>query len=190
MNASASARKSEQRRRFRSLRSEQLPLVETRIVEKVQTTLLERFNQTVPGLHVGLFWPLPGEPDLRPLREQLPLSFALPACAEAGALHYHPWSSHPLSKDPCGIPAPLDEPKLAAESLGLLLIPALAVDLQGIRLGYGGGFYDRLRSLPSWKRVLALAVLPQACVSEQPLPRETWDVALDGWITEKGLSLL
>ena len=184
------ARKSEQRRRFRSLRSEQLPLVETRIIEQVKITLLERFSQTPQSLHLGLFWPLPGEPDLRLLRGLMQLNFALPACGEKGDLRYHSWGSHPLREDHCGIPAPLEEPQLGAESLGLLLIPAIAVDLQGIRLGYGGGFYDRLRSRRNWRRIQALAVLPQACVTSQPLPRDSWDVALNGWITEKGLSLL
>jgi 5-formyltetrahydrofolate cyclo-ligase len=66
------------------------------------------------------------------------------------------------------------------------LIPALACDGAGIRLGYGGGWYDRLRADPTWAQVPALAVLPRGCRVEQ-LPRDPWDVPLHGWIDEDGL---
>jgi 5-formyltetrahydrofolate cyclo-ligase len=68
----------------------------------------------------------------------------------------------------------------------LLLVPALACDAEGIRLGYGGGWYDRLRADPAWAQVPALAVLPRGCRVEQ-LPRDPWDVPLQGWIDEDGL---
>ena len=80
----------------------------------------------------------------------------------------------------------IDEGALAAEQLGLLLIPALACDATGIRLGYGGGWYDRLRADPTWAQVPALAVLPRGCRVER-LPRDPWDVPLQGWIDEDGL---
>ena len=73
-----------------------------------------------------------------------------------------------------------------AENLALLLVPALAFDNDGIRLGYGGGWYDRLRADPAWRRVPALAVLPAACRMET-LPRDPWDVPFDGWLDETGL---
>ncbi|MFN5162901.1 MAG: 5-formyltetrahydrofolate cyclo-ligase, partial [Cyanobacteriota bacterium] len=75
---------------------------------------------------------------------------------------------------------------LAAPDLGLLLVPALAIDRRGIRLGYGGGWYDRLRADPAWRAVPALVVLPAACVVEA-LPSDPWDVPFDGWIDESGL---
>ncbi len=75
---------------------------------------------------------------------------------------------------------------LSPTALGLLLVPALAIDRQGIRLGYGGGWYDRLRADPAWRAVPALAVLPAACVVET-LPRDGWDVPFAGWLDESGL---
>jgi 5-formyltetrahydrofolate cyclo-ligase len=74
---------------------------------------------------------------------------------------------------------------LEPSQLQLLLIPALAIDQRGVRLGYGGGWYDRLRSDPAWQQRPALAVLPQACVVAE-LPRDPWDLPLDGWISEQG----
>ena len=151
-----------------------------------------------PGCHLGLYWPLAGEVDLRSLQALLPNQLALPAITAppgdpAARLVYRPWrSSDVLEPDGCGIPAPAaqaaapDEGALAAEQLGLLLIPALACDATGIRLGYGGGWYDRLRADPTWAQVPALAVLPRGCRVEQ-LPRDPWDVPLQGWIDEDGL---
>jgi 5-formyltetrahydrofolate cyclo-ligase len=70
-----------------------------------------------------------------------------------------------------------------------LLVPALACDRQGFRLGYGGGWFDRLRSAAHWRAVPALAVLPQGCLVEQ-LPHDSWDVPFDGWLHEGGLHWL
>jgi 5-formyltetrahydrofolate cyclo-ligase len=58
----------------------------------------------------------------------------------------------------------------------------------GLRLGSGGGWYDRLRADPRWAAVPALAVLPAACVVT-PLPRDPWDIPFDGWIDERGCHL-
>ena len=100
---------------------------------------------------------------------------------------YLPWCpGQLLHPDSCGIPAPIGPPPLAAADLALLLVPALAIDRRGIRLGYGGGWYDRLRADPAWRAVPALVVLPAACVVEA-LPSDPWDVPFDGWIDESGL---
>jgi 5-formyltetrahydrofolate cyclo-ligase len=110
-------------------------------------------------------------------------------------LVYLPWDgTPPRGCDGCGIPAPLlgdgSAPvPLPPEALGLLLVPALAIDRRGIRLGSGGGWYDRLRSDPAWRVVPAVAVLPSACVVER-LPRDPWDVPFDGWLDEHGLHAL
>ena len=149
-----------------------------------------------PGRHLGLYWPLAGEVDLRALQALLPNQLALPAITAApgdpaARLVYRPWrGGDPLEPDGCGIPAPLaGAGELPAEALGLLLVPALACDASGIRLGYGGGWYDRLRADPAWAQVPAVAVLPRGCRVER-LPRDPWDVPLQGWLDEDGLAWL
>jgi 5-formyltetrahydrofolate cyclo-ligase len=174
------------RRRLRALRGQLLPNLEPEIRAQVLRVLERHLDG--PG-RVGLYWPLAGEVDLRPLGDQPALAgrLALPAIA-GERLHYRPWQpAQALEGDACGIPAPPPSAgELAAGDLAVLLVPALAVDPQGLRLGYGGGWYDRLRSGSDWRRVPALAVLPSGCLLER-LPADPWDVPFDGWISELGL---
>jgi 5-formyltetrahydrofolate cyclo-ligase len=132
--------------------------------------------------------------------EGLSHRLALPAVLPPRRMVYLPWQKGmTLEPDICGIPAPpwletaadltgtAPEPMgLPPEALGVLLVPALALDATGLRLGSGGGFYDRLRSEPAWKAIPTLAVLPAACLVPA-LPRDPWDVPFDGWLDEAGL---
>ena len=166
------------------------------------------------GPWLGFYWPIGSEPDLRPLIAPRPLpcwpaapavQLALPAIVpwqhqadapgtwQGRRLVYLPWSpGETLVKDACGIPAPAwtaaagPEP-LAAADLALLLVPALGFDpASGIRLGSGGGWYDRLRADPAWRAVPTLAVLPSACLLPD-LPADPWDLPLGGWLDERGI---
>ena len=127
-----------------------------------------------------------------PVPSATSLSLALPAIASTAedpqlALRYRPWRpGDPLAADHCGIAAPLACPPLPASAMAALLLPCLALDSRGLRLGYGGGWFDRLRAQPSWRAVPALGVLPAACLATI-LPQDPWDVPLDGWIDENGL---
>lgn len=81
------------------------------------------------------------------------------------------------------IPAPLET---APEVLpDVLLVPMLAFDHRGYRLGYGGGFYDRtLQKLRSLKTVTAIGVAYAA--QEMPeVPHGDFDQPLDWIMTEK-----
>ena len=180
--------KAKLRRQFKALRAQQLPEVQDTIIQQVVNTIQGYLKAGKLRGHIGVYWPLSGEVDLRELKLNLKLPLALPVSGEDGSLSYHPWTLTPLRKDACMIPAPLDEAILDSDAIGLLLIPALAMDQRGIRLGYGGGFFDRFRSNLAWRKVRALAVLPQACISTELLPRDSWDVPLDGWISERGVT--
>jgi len=151
--------------------------------------------QAAPS-RLGLYWPLGHEPDWRPLLERWPEALhqrlALPVVrceGGVGRLTYGAWHpADPLLADGCGIPAPVAAAPLQAHQLALLLVPALAIDQRGIRLGSGGGWYDRLRADPAWRQVPALAVLPAACLAPS-LPADPWDVPFTGWLDETGGSI-
>ncbi|KZR85146.1 5-formyltetrahydrofolate cyclo-ligase family protein [Synechococcus sp. MIT S9509] len=193
MQAFEEARKPTLRKIFRTRRRlafEAEPSLQDRIRNQVRQEIRQRHREGELPQSVGLYWPLPGEVDLSPLRlelvQELGLSTALPVADGQGNMTFRPWTAAPLASDGCGIPAPLDQKDLSAEKLSLLLVPALAVDRMGIRLGYGGGYYDRLRCQEGWSEVPALVVLPEDCVSVQSLPTDPWDRPFQGWLSEKG----
>ncbi len=78
-------------------------------------------------------------------------------------------------------------PPVPAWSLGLILMPLVAFDEQGNRLGMGGGFYDRtlayLRQREQWRRPLLIG-LAHECQKVPSLESQRWDIPLDAIFTE------
>lgn len=75
-----------------------------------------------------------------------------------------------------GIPEPVDDEPVAHDPGALVLMPGLAFDREGHRLGYGGGFYDRFLTQEPTHPTIAL------CYAFQMLPRletEEFDVPVD-----------
>jgi 5-formyltetrahydrofolate cyclo-ligase len=128
------------------------------------------------------FVPLPSEPDLLPLLQQANASaqvFLLPRWDPATG-EYLPAELPPggqLVTGPHGVPEPPTSARSAAhEPLDLILVPGLAFDRQGRRLGRGRGFYDRLLSRSGGARRWGVAFDLQL-VDE--VPSEAHDVNLD-----------
>lgn len=112
----------------------------------------------------------------------------LPVVGENASLRFRRWrTSDQLTPNRYGIPEPpTSAPELTAAELDLVLLPLVAWDRQGGRLGMGGGYYDRaLAAAPNTRR-LGLAYAMQEV---DAVPIDTWDVCLDGVLTECGLWL-
>lgn len=69
----------------------------------------------------------------------------------------------------------------------LVLIPLLAWDAEGYRLGYGGGYYDRTLAQPAFAGALKVGV-GFALQRHEALPRAAHDVKLDALLTEEGVT--
>jgi 5-formyltetrahydrofolate cyclo-ligase len=67
----------------------------------------------------------------------------------------------------------------------LVIVPTLAFDKQGFRLGWGGGFYDKF--LAGQKKALKVGLAPSSAIVTDGIPYEPHDIALDIVITEKGI---
>ncbi len=89
-----------------------------------------------------------------------------------------------------GIPEPVISRRwwLRASSLDIILLPLVAFDEQGNRLGMGGGFYDRALAFllnRQYLRQPRLYGLAHSFQQTDELPKRHWDVPLDGIITEQ-----
>ena len=71
----------------------------------------------------------------------------------------------------------------------IIFVPALAADYNFNRLGYGGGYYDRLRSIQSIKspKTKFIIVIPEELIVER-VPVNSYDRQCDGIITQKKAS--
>ena len=88
-----------------------------------------------------------------------------------------------------GIPEPSAATFPAAKLTppALVIVPSLAVDRLGFRLGYGGGYYDRFieQARSAENPPLFAAIQFAAFLSEDPLPRDEHDMRVDVIVTEK-----
>ena len=76
----------------------------------------------------------------------------------------------------CGIPEPIIDEPVAKDKTALVLMPGLAFDREGHRIGYGGGFYDRFLSDEPDHPTLALCYNFQV---KDSLPTEEFDIPVD-----------
>lgn len=128
------------------------------------------------------------EPDLSSLFK-LHSRWGLPRCVDQ-SLVWHLWrpdQDPPLQPGAYGISTPAaDALILHPAEVDLVLVPAVACDAQGYRLGYGGGFYDRLFSDPAWTNIPTIGMVFEFARLPQ-LPVEPWDCPLQAVCTEAGL---
>lgn len=82
-----------------------------------------------------------------------------------------------VSKGYAGIPEPIDDKPVADDETALVLMPGLAFDPQGHRIGYGGGFYDKFLAAEPNHPTLALCyefqMLPELHTEEHDIPVDT-----------------
>jgi 5-formyltetrahydrofolate cyclo-ligase len=132
-----------------------------------------------PDAVVLSYFSIRQEPDLSPLMEQMPqVRWGFPRI-EGETLHWHRWSlGQPLDRGLFNIPEPpRANLRLSPDRATLMLVPCVGADRQGFRLGYGGGYYDRLLADPIWKTVVTVGIVFEEFVIDR-LPTESWDRSL------------
>ncbi|MBL4762217.1 MAG: 5-formyltetrahydrofolate cyclo-ligase [Gammaproteobacteria bacterium] len=147
---------------------------------------------------VGIYFPNDGEPDLISLLSHQTAgnkTFYLPVLSglHRKQLLFAELQRHTqFANNRFGIPEPISQPQkqLKASQLDLILMPLVAYDNFGNRLGMGGGYYDRslafLQRRTRWKspKLLGTAFSFQRVDS---LQEETWDIPLQAIATNEGL---
>ena len=167
---------------FRKLRDD-TSLNQRQNVEKNVKLYIDLFIKEYKDVgYIAIYWPLKNEVDIRSLKEKF--SLALPRCKDKKELLFYPWDEKPLTKDSKGILSPNNSFPLSHKQISMMFVPCLSIDKNLIRLGYGGGYFDKLRRDNNWSNVPCFGVLTSNCVSRAPLSRAEWDIPLSGFITE------
>lgn len=149
-----------------------------------------------PDAVIGAYWPIKGEFDPLPalhrwkedgelLDEPQMRRIGLPVVDKMhGTLKFHAWfPGCPMEEDAYGIPKPKDTEVIVPT---LLFVPCVGYGAGGVRLGYGGGFYDRtLAELQPKPHTVGLGY---ACGFVPALEPEPHDVPLDAILTDLGVA--
>ncbi len=112
---------------------------------------------------------------------------ALPVVAgQKGHMSFHHYDpAQGLTANRYGILEPAGTTELRVGDIEVMLMPLVAFDAQGNRIGMGGGYYDRfLAGAPQRPYLLGVAF---ACQRADALAAEAWDVRLDAVVTETGV---
>jgi 5-formyltetrahydrofolate cyclo-ligase len=159
-------------------------------VSRVVTGYLRSRERKGP---VACFHATPGEPDLQSAileLEQEKVEVAFPAIAGDG-LHFYKvdrvgQSADQWTEGPYGLrePNPKTAHQVPLSQIATVLVPGLAFDRSGGRLGRGKGFYDR--ALENFKGTKVGVAFSQQ-LSQEELPMESHDIRMDVIITELGV---
>ena len=141
------------------------------------------------GLYIGNDGELDPSPAIPPLY-RLGIHCYLPRLGANSSHTMHFASYTPgqtLTKNSFGIPAPSRRVSrlMPAFLLSTVLVPLVAFDLSGNRIGMGGGFYDRLFDPRKVSRRPKLIGVAYEFQKANQLPCEPWDIPLDGVITDQ-----
>lgn len=155
----------------------------------------------VSGLFLGarcvaLYLPADGELSPLPLAARLRqrgVRIVLPVVRRTPLrgphLLFRLWSRNStLQLNRFGIPEPdAQAPTVPAIAIDRLLVPLVAFDHTGTRLGMGGGYYDRLLGgLPEGLRPRVIGFAHALQAAAHTLPRSPWDAPMDAVVTERG----
>ena len=133
---------------------------------------------------VGSYFGVRGEIDPSSLLSFSEPRHAFPVIQSDGKLSFM-IPDGPLRDGPHGIPEPVLGLKVEPSDLDMVLVPLVAADLSGNRIGHGAGFYDKTFSFHRSEGSPCLVGLAHEFQIVPSLNPEPWDVPLDLIVTEK-----
>jgi 5-formyltetrahydrofolate cyclo-ligase len=132
---------------------------------------------------VMAFWSFGSEIATGPVVERLVdagVSVALPriAARELEPRRYRP--GDPVTETPFGAMEPSDGDLVVPDAIDVVIVPAVAYDREGRRIGYGGGYYDRfLARTPAFRVGFGF----DEQLVDEPLPAGAFDLGVDAIVT-------
>lgn len=172
------------RQRRRALPSEQRQLEQQSIHQHLSRWVSERKLRTIACYRAA-----DGEVELKTWMSEAALSgsrILLPIIGKSpGEMQFGQYQGEArLTPNRFGIAEPESPMANAAEQIDLVLLPLVAFDGHGTRLGMGGGYYDRFLQ---HNRAIRCGVAFECQRSSDELPREVWDIQLNAVVTGSGM---
>lgn len=175
----------------RQARSERLRAQAASAIADVLETIPELRSATC----VATYAARPGEPRMGDILERLAARDVRVLLPVLGAGLSRDWAEYAGAEDlqvrAPGRPPEPGTPALGAKAVAdadLVIVPALAVDTRGVRLGQGGGWYDRALEYLRPGTMTVAVVFPEEVydADERPLPVEAHDRTVDAVATPSG----
>jgi 5-formyltetrahydrofolate cyclo-ligase len=153
------------------------------ILESHSLAALKRFQRLEIYHHaktIGAYVPMPDEIDVTPIMIKPERTFYIPAFDEALGGYRLARMGETFRRGRFGILEPVDPVFAEQDELDLIIVPGIAFDRAGRRVGRGGGFYDRL--LPLYKAPRIGLCFDFQIV--ETVPAEEHDISMDLVITD------
>jgi len=138
---------------------------------------------------VLLYYSVGREVDTRELLDELfsrGKAVALPICEPKGIMNFYSYHGHMTEDGFYGIPVPKDGEKVDLPRETVMIVPALAFDNDGFRLGQGGGYYDRYIAS---HELFTVGVGREELLLDKT-PTDAYDMPVNVLITEKKIARL
>ena len=188
--------RSAQRRAARAARRN-LPAAVRRIFARQIARHVLQLRFLRPGQSIAVYLPIGAELDTRDLMRRLLTRGCRLYLPRIGSLHSRSMrfiaaDSGPLRRNRIGIAEPSGHHQLGARWMNIILLPLVAFDRRGSRLGNGAGYYDRALAFRARRRYWRGPLLLGLAFSAQGvdhIDREPHDIPLDAVITETGMML-
>lgn len=152
----------------------------------------ERLISKLGSQKIFIYLATAEEPNLETLRQTIStgITFYAPVVINQNEMIFCPYDSTSILKpNNFGILEPANQKEVPPDDNTLIIIPCVAADKRGFRIGYGGGYYDRY--LEQYPNIKTAGLCYNECLYEN-IPIEDHDKKLDFIITdldESGVSL-
>jgi 5-formyltetrahydrofolate cyclo-ligase len=183
------------RQKFKKIRNNLEPEYITNSLPLIIENSIKFLEKLKHSLVIGAYWPLNNELNVAPLLQHLAnknITCALPVLAkDSAALEFKTWIPHTklVINDRYHISEPIGTVYTIPN---VIIAPLIACDIEGNRIGYGKGFYDKylIKQRKTKKLLHVIALCYEKQLSQVLLPYEEHDQKLDVIITEKKVLVL
>ena len=144
------------------------------------------YMHSMPQMNIGLYWPLAHEVNIKPLIFMISRihQVLLPFVTEKNnPLEFRPFSKKSFMTDALGFSLPVGSGHLTPD---IIFVPIIGVDLNGLRLGSGGGYYDRTSIMYPTIKTIGVGFSFQMC---KKFDTDIHDQQLFAYISELGIHI-